>query len=77
MIRFERKELEGQLCYMTIGRVITQAVSRWFPAAAAQVRARVSSCGICGGQSGAVVGFLRVLRIPLPIFIPLIAPKSP
>jgi hypothetical protein len=31
--------------------------------------------GFCGGQSGAGVGFLRVLRFPLPIFIPPIAPK--
>jgi hypothetical protein len=29
----------------------------------------------CGGRSGAAVGFLRVLRFPLPIFIPPIAPK--
>jgi hypothetical protein len=34
------------------------------------------SCGICGGQSGAVAGFLRVLRFPLPFFIPPIAPQS-
>jgi hypothetical protein len=27
------------------------------------------------GQSGAGAGFLRVLRFPLPIFIPPIAPK--
>jgi hypothetical protein len=33
--------------------------------------------GICGGQSGAGVGFLRVLRFPLPIFIPPISPQSP
>jgi hypothetical protein len=32
--------------------------------------------GICGGQSGAGAGFLRVLRFPLPIFIPPIAPQS-
>jgi hypothetical protein len=42
--------------------------------AAAQVRARVWSSGICGGQSGVEVGFLRVLRFLLPIFIP---PNSP
>jgi hypothetical protein len=30
-----------------------------------------------GGQSGAGAGFLRVLRFPLPIFIPPIAPQSP
>jgi hypothetical protein len=34
---------------------------------------RVRSCGICGRQSGAGVGFLRVLRFPLPI---LISPNS-
>jgi hypothetical protein len=31
--------------------------------------------GFCGGQSGAGAGFLRVLRFPLPVFIPPIAPK--
>jgi hypothetical protein len=51
------------------GRATAQAVSRWLPTAAARVRAPVWSSGICGGQSGAVVGFLRVLRFPLP-FIP-------
>jgi hypothetical protein len=55
------------------GRAIAQAVSRWLPTAAA----RVWSCGICGGQRGAGVGFLRVLRFPLPIFIPPVAPQSP
>jgi hypothetical protein len=59
------------------GRAIAQAVSRWLRAAAARVRARFWSCGICGGQSGAGAGFLRVLRFPLPIFIPPISPQSP
>jgi hypothetical protein len=59
------------------GRAIAQAVSRWLPTAAAGVRIRVESCGICGGQSGAGAGFLRVLRCPLPIFIPPISPQSP
>jgi hypothetical protein len=31
-------------------RAIAQAVSRRLPTATAQVRARVRSCGICGGQ---------------------------
>jgi hypothetical protein len=48
-----------------------------FPTAAARVRSRVWSSGICGEQSGAGAGFLRVLRFPLPIFIPPIAPQSP
>jgi hypothetical protein len=59
------------------GRAIAQAVSLWLPTAAARVRARILSCGICGRQSGAGAGFLRVLRFPLPIFIPPIAPQSP
>jgi hypothetical protein len=36
----------------------------------------VRSCGICDGQSGTGEGFLRVLRFPLPIFIPPTAPHS-
>jgi hypothetical protein len=59
-----------------LGRAIAQAVSRWLPTAAARIPARVWYCGICGGQSGAGTGFLRVLRFPLPIFIPPIAPQS-
>jgi hypothetical protein len=54
-----------------------QAVSRWLPTVAPRVRARFRSCGICGGQSGTEAGFLRVLRFPLSIFIPTIAPQSP
>jgi hypothetical protein len=46
-------------------------------AAGAALELRVWSCGICGGQSGAGSDFLRVLRFPLPIFIPPIAPQSP
>jgi hypothetical protein len=48
----------------TQGRAIAQAVSRQFPTAAARVRALIRSCGICGGQSGTWVGFLRVLWFP-------------
>jgi hypothetical protein len=49
------------------GRAIAQAVTRWLPPAAARVRSRLWSSGICCGQSGAWAGFLRVLRFPLPI----------
>jgi hypothetical protein len=60
-----------------LGRAIAQAVSRWLPTAAAQVQTRGQSCGICGGQCVAGAGFLRVLRFPLPIFIPPVSPQSP
>jgi hypothetical protein len=53
----------------TSGRAMAQSVSSWLPTAAARLRARVLSSGICGGQSGAGPRFLLVLRFPLPIFI--------
>jgi hypothetical protein len=48
---------------------IVKAVSCRLPTAAARVRAQVRSCGICGGQSGAGGGYIRVFRFPLPILI--------
>jgi hypothetical protein len=60
--------------YRSYYRATAQAVGRRFPTAAARVRAQATSCGICCGQSGAVEGFLRVLRFPLPILFPLTAP---
>jgi hypothetical protein len=59
----------------TKGRSIAEAVSLRLPTAPAPVQARVWSSGICGGQSGAGAGFLRVLRFPLP-FIPPTSPSS-
>jgi hypothetical protein len=59
-----------------MSRAIAQAVSRRLPTAAARVRAGISSCRICGGQCGTGIGFLRVLRFPLPVRIPSIAPQS-
>jgi hypothetical protein len=61
---------------MDLGRAIAQAVNRQLPTAAAWVRARIRSCGICGEQSGTGAGFLRVLWFPLPIRIPPIASQS-
>jgi hypothetical protein len=58
------------------GRAIEQEVSRRLPTSVAWVRAQVTSCGICGGQSGTRAGFLRVLRFPLPILIPPTSPHS-
>jgi hypothetical protein len=54
---------ESLLIRTYFGRTIAQAVSRWLPIAAARVRSRVRSSGICGGQSDAGAGFLRVLRL--------------
>jgi hypothetical protein len=59
-----------------LGRAIAKAVSRWLPTAVARVQSRVWLSGICGGQSGVGAGFLRVLRFPLPIFIPPNSPSS-
>jgi hypothetical protein len=55
---------------------IAQAVRCRLPTAAARVQTRVWSCGICGGQSGAGARFRRVLRFPLPIYIPSDSPQS-
>jgi hypothetical protein len=55
-----------------LGRAVAQAVSRWLPTVAARVLIR-AACGACGGQSGTEVGFLRVLRIPMPIIPPISA----
>jgi hypothetical protein len=69
------------LDYLTLlrlfkGRAVSLAVSRRIPTAAAKVRARVRSCGICGGRSDTVAGFLRVLRFPLPSIPPTAAHLS-
>jgi hypothetical protein len=57
------------------GRAIAESVSRWLPTATARVQSRFWSSGICGGQSGAGAGFLRVFRFPLS-FIPPNSPSS-
>jgi hypothetical protein len=60
--------------FKTWGRDVAQAVIRWLPTAAAQVRVR-AAYGVCGGQSATGAGFLRVLRFPL-LIIPPISPSS-
>jgi hypothetical protein len=51
-----------------LGHAIADAGSRWLPTAVTLVRVR-AACGVCGGQSGTRVGFIRVLRFPLPVII--------
>jgi hypothetical protein len=53
---FHDIEMIPKLTYH-IGRAIAQAVSRRLPKAAVRIRARVRSCGICGGWSGTGAGF--------------------
>jgi hypothetical protein len=57
-----------------LGHAVAQVVGHWLPTAATRVRAQVWSRGICDRQSDAGAGFLRVLRLPLPIFILPTAP---
>jgi hypothetical protein len=37
---------------------------------------RAEHVGVCGGQNGIGVGFLRILEFPLPIIIPPISPST-
>jgi hypothetical protein len=66
--------LNACLMSLLVLYILVVKVRRWLPTAAARVRLRVA-CGVCGGQSGAGAGFLRVLRFPPPI-IPPISPLS-
>jgi hypothetical protein len=66
-VKFRTRGIHLKVASMKVfGRAIAEAVSRWLPTAAAWVRTRVWSSGICGGQNGVGAGFLRVLRFPLP-----------
>jgi hypothetical protein len=48
----------------TFRHVVTQTIGHWLVTAAAWFQSHVSSCGICGGQSGTGPGFLEVLQSP-------------
>jgi hypothetical protein len=50
-----------------LGGALAHAVSRWFPTAAARVRALVKSCGVYGGERASGAGFLRVLWLLMSI----------
>jgi hypothetical protein len=50
-----------------MGRAIAQAVSRWLPTAAARVRSRIWSSGICGGQTCAGAADTSAITILLNI----------
>jgi hypothetical protein len=66
----ELGEAQRQLCLYPytckLGRAAAQAVSRRLTTATARVRTQVWACGICSGQSGSGVGFLRVLYFGSP-----------
>jgi hypothetical protein len=72
----ERESIQGMKHVFHQGPALAPAVSSRLPIAMTRVRARVRSCRICGGQSCTEAGYLRVLRFPLPIFMPRIAPQS-
>jgi hypothetical protein len=74
ILHFQPWNLSGHYEYH-LGRAVAQAVSRWFPTVAVQIRVR-AACGVCGELNGNGVSFLRVLRFPLPVIIPPISPSS-
>jgi hypothetical protein len=61
----------------TESRAIVQAVSNWLPTAASRVRAQVTTCGICGGQSGAGAALSEFFGFPWQSSFHEIAPQSP
>jgi hypothetical protein len=66
----EQRKKYSATCYMwpirSHGCAMAQAVSRRPLTSEARVRSRVSSCGICGGQSGNGTGFPPSTLVPPP-----------
>jgi hypothetical protein len=59
-----RVDAELLVSNRTDGRAIAQAISRRLSTATARVRSGIKLCGICGGESGTGVSFIRVLVSP-------------
>jgi hypothetical protein len=59
------------------GRAIALVVIRWLPTVVARVRAQVSYVGFVVDKVTLEQVFFKVLRFPLPIFIPPTVPQSP
>lgn len=57
---------------MKCARSVVQAVSRWLPNPAARVKTAVSSYVIFGGQIDTRTGFVRVLRVSVPMYPPTV-----
>jgi hypothetical protein len=60
VIRIEQRAFNRiylRVMYHLFGRAMAEAVSSWPLTAEARIRARVSPCDICGGQSGTGTGF--------------------
>jgi hypothetical protein len=58
-------QLHAMETYGEVNRIPDPSIKwRFVSFAAARVRAQVGSCGICGGQSGAVAGFLQYFCSP-------------
>jgi hypothetical protein len=57
-------------------KTINQAVSRRLLTGVVRVRSQGNWCGIYGGQSDTLTGFIRVFRFHISILIPPTAPYS-
>jgi hypothetical protein len=70
-------EIRSIAAWAELDRAITQAVSGWLLPAAARVRARIWSSGICGEKVALGQVLSEYFGFPCQIRIPPIAPQSP